>query len=197
MSAQLEMERLRNTYHYQVTSDDGEGRNEIGDFDFQFPSFPLPAHNTASRAIFTLLGCAVGDQVAGQAVGQVQLFSLGVEGLGMGGNNYNSTNFAPGGATNFLRNSNRFLIPNIYEEYDSAAVTTVRGAGGAVSDTVTTPVQRVTGNFQLTNPVSVVCSNPSGNSVNFKLFLDDGTQVPNNANLNTIVLFRIEIVPDS
>jgi len=197
MSAQLELERVRNTYYYQVTSDDGEGRDDIGDFEFQFPAYPLSAHNQSQRAIFTLLGVVVGDQVAAAQIGQVALFSLEVGGLGMMGQSYNSTNFAVGGAANFLRNTNRFMVPNVYEEYDSESTTTVRGAGGAVSDTVSEPVQRLSGNFELNNPYSVVCSNPSGLTVNFKLFLDDGNQVPANAALNTIVLFKIEIVPDS
>ena len=76
MSAQLEMDRIRNTYYYQITSDDGEGRDNIGDFDIQIPPFPQQEHNSASRCIFTLQGLAVGDQVAGQQVGATSFLSV-------------------------------------------------------------------------------------------------------------------------
>lgn len=193
MSAQLEMDRIRNTYYYQITSDDGEGRDNIGDFDIQIPPFPQQEHNSASRCIFTLQGLAVGDQVAGQQVGATSFLSVEINGLGIQPNNYNSTNAVVPGGLPELRQSNRYLIPNVYEEFDS--VSTVRGGGGAVTDNV--PIQRLTGSFDLTNPYVLLCSNPVGKQLNVKLFLDDGDPVGGNANLNTIIRFKIEVIPDS
>ena len=191
MSAQLEMDMIRNTYYYSLSSDDGENYDEIGHFDFQIPPFPQQEHNSASRCILTLQGLAVGDQVAGQAVGATAFLSVEINGLGLSANNYNSTNAIIGGNIR-LTQSNRYLIPNVYEEFDS---TTTNNADATVETTV--PIQRLTGSFDLTNPYVLLCSNPVGKHIDIKLFLDDGTLLPNNANLNTILRFKIEVVPDS
>ena len=190
MSSQLELERITNTYYYAVTSDDGESRTEIGDFDITIPPFPQQLHNSASRCIFTLLGVGIGDQLAGQLVGLTSFISIDIAGLGLNANNYNSD---AGGVVVGMRQTNRLLIPNTEEEF--SAITTIRGGGGAISDTV--PVQGLTGDLDMTNPYVLVCSNPVGKTASFKLFNAGGAQIPANANLNTIVRFKIEIVPDN
>jgi hypothetical protein len=192
MSAQLEMDRIRNTYYYSITSDDGEQNDDIGNFDIQIPPFPQQEHNSASRCIFTLQGLAVGDQVLGQQVGAVPFLSLEVNGLGLNANNYNSTNAIDVGGLPQLRQTNRFLIPNVYEEFESIGTNT---ANAVVVTTV--PTQRLTGSFDLTNPYVLLCSNPVGKHISFRVFDDQGDQLPANVNLNTIVRFKIEIVPDS
>ena len=190
MSAQLELERISNTYYYAFTSDDGESNNDIGNFDITIPSFPQQLHNSASRCIFTLLGVGIGDQVAGQLVGLTPFISIDIAGLGLNANNYNSD---AGGVVVGFRQTNRLLIPNTEEEF--SAITTIRGGGGAISDTV--PVQGLTGDLDMTNPYTVICSNPVGKTASFRLFNAGGGQIPANANLNTIVRFKIEIVPDN
>ena len=214
MSSLLEMERLRNTYYYTLTSADGENFDDIGNFDFQIPTLPQQEHNSAARCIFTLQGFVIGDQVAGQAVGITAYLSLEVNGIGLSGNNYNSTNAIAGGNIT-LRQSNRFLIPNIYEEFDSITATTnttqanststnsadavvITTVNGATTNGVgtTTPVQRLTGAWDLTNPYELLCSNPVGKNIHLKVFLDDGTACPANVNLNTIIRFKIEIIPN-
>ena len=194
MSAQLELERITNTYYYAFTSDDGESRTSIGDFDITIPPFPQQLHNSASRCIFTLLGVGIGDQVAGQLVGLTPFISIDIAGLGLNANNYNSE-ARVGGAVQVprLRQTNRLLIPNTEEEF--SAITTIRGGGGAISDTV--PVQGLTGDLDMTNPYVMICSNPVGKSLSFKVFNAGGGQIPANVNLNTIVRFKIEIVPDN
>ena len=189
MSAQLELERTMNTYYYSITSDDGESSDNIGDFDITIPPFPQQLHNSASRCIFTLLGVGIGDQVAGQLVGLTPFISVDIGGLGLNANNYNSDARV---ADDGIRQTNRFLIPNTEEEF--SAITTIRG-GGAISDTV--PVQGLTGDLDMTNPYTVICSNPVGKTASFRLFNAGGGQIPVNANLNTIVRFKIEIVPDN
>ena len=196
MSAELEYERIRNTYYYSVTSDEGEGQDDIFGFEFQFPPFPFPEHNESQRAIFTLLGMAVGDQSLGQQLGATSFLSLEVAGVGLKGQNYNSTNPLPAGGGHALRNTNRFMVPNIMEGLDIVGVTTVRGAGGAVSDTASVPVQRMSGNLDLNTPLSVLCGNPSGTTAMFKVFGDDGALIGANGNLNTIVRFSIELIPN-
>ena len=190
MSAQLELERISNTYYYAFTSDDGESNNVIGNFDITIPSFPQQLHNSASRCIFTLLGVGIGDQVAGQLVGLTPFISVDIGGLGLNANNYNSDARV---ADDGIRQTTRFLIPNTEEEF--SAITTIRGGGGAISDTV--PVQGLTGDLDMTNPYVMGCSNPVGKTASFRLFNAGGGQIPANANLNTIVRFKIEIVPDN
>tara|TARA_R110000824_G_scaffold320156_1_gene507113 strand:+ start:1113 stop:1685 length:573 start_codon:yes stop_codon:yes gene_type:complete len=190
MSSQLELERITNTYYYAVTSDDGESRTEIGDFDITIPPFPQQLHNSATRCIFTLLGVGIGDQLAGQLVGLTSFISIDIAGLGLNANNYNSD--ARAAADVGMRQTNRFLIPNTEEEF--SAITTIRGGGGAISDTI--PVQGLTGDLDITNPYVMACSNPVGKSLSFKLFNAGGGAIPANGNLNTIVRFKIEIVPN-
>lgn len=196
MSAQLEMDRIKNTYYYTITSDDGEGRDDIGDFDIQIPPFPQQEHNSATKCIFTLQGLAIGDQVLGQNIGATAYLSVEINGLGLQANNYNSTNGVVAGGLPELRQTNRFLIPNIYEEFDSVS-TAPAGAPNVGEIFNNVPTQRLTGNFDLTNPYVLICSNPVGKQINIKVFEDDGTPLGANANLNTIIRFKIELIPDS
>jgi hypothetical protein len=170
MSVQLEADRIRNTYYYALTSDQGdaEGNNDIGSFSFNLPPFPYPEHNSAQRCIFTLQGFVIGDQVINQQIGQTSYFSLEINGLGLSAQNYNSTSNFPAGAGNLhlgLKSSNRFLIPNVYEEYSS---TTTNTANGTIE--TTNPIQRITGSFDLTNPYVLLCSNPVGKQIQSVLF---------------------------
>jgi len=196
MSVQLEAERIRNTYYYTLASDDGEPLDDIGDFTFQIPPFPYPEHNSAQRAIFTLEGCMIGDQVDGQQIGQTSFIGLDIAGLGLSGQNYNSTNAAAPIGLIELRNSNRFLIPNVYEEFDSVSVGRA-GAPNAGEITDNEAIQRLTGNIDMNNPYKLLCGNPVGKTIHFKVFDDNGAEIAPNGNLNTIVKFKIEIIPDS
>lgn len=196
MSSQLELERLKNTYYYCLTSDDAQPPNdEIGLFDYVIPPFPLMEHNSASRCIFTLTGCVIGDQIANQQIGQTSYFSLDIQGLGLSGNNYNSTN-APAGMPGVLRQSNRYFIPNQMEEFSSVSTGPV-GAPNAGEIFNNVPVQRLSGTFDLNNPYNLICSNPVGKPISFRIFNDVGAQIGANAQMNTIIRFHIEVVPDS
>jgi len=192
MSVQLEADRIRNTYYYTLASDDGEPFDDIGDFTFSIPPFPYPEHNSAQRAIFTLKGCMIGDQVINQQVGQTSFFSVEINGLGLNAQNYNSTNAAGGIGLIQLLPTNRYLIPNVYEEFSSTSTNT---ANATIETTV--PIQRLTGNIDLTNPYKILCSNPVGKEVHFKIFNDAGAEIGPNGNLNTIISFSIELIPDS
>lgn len=196
MSVQLEAERIRNTYHYALTSDDAEGRDEIGEFDFLIPPFPFPEHNSAQRCIFTLEGFVIGDQIVNQQIGATSYLSVDIAGLGMSAQNYNSTNNVAGAGVTLIKPSNRFLIPNVYEEFSSESTARAGGpSAGDVFDNV--PIQRMTGNFDMTNPYVLLCSNPVGKQINFKVFNDAGAQIGANGNLNAIIKFKIELIPDS
>ena len=183
-----EYERLSNTYYYQITSEDAGAVDEIGNFVYTFPPFPYPEHNDSQRAIFTLQGCVIGDQVVGQQLGQTSYFSLSIEGLGLRGQSYNTG--MPSGPDGVLpRNTNSFLIPNVYDE---PIVVDNNGAGAITY----TPVQTMAGSYDLSNPIELVCGNPVGKTINFKLFDNAGAPVADNANFNTIVRFRIELIPN-
>ena len=144
--------------------------------------------NDYQRAIFTLQGCVIGDQVVGQQLGQTSYFSLSIEGLGLRGQSYNTG--MPSGPDGVLpRNTNSFLIPNVYDE---PIVVDNNGAGAITY----TPVQTMAGSYDLSNPIELVCGNPVGKTINFKLFDNAGAPVADNANFNTIVRFRIELIPN-
>jgi len=208
MSAEIDYQRLRNTYYYEITSQDGYSIDELGDFDFLIPAYPLAEHNNSQRAIFTLQGCVMGDQILNQQVGATTYFSLEVNGLSGMNNNYNSTQVG-GVAGAMITLSKQFMIPNIYEEYTtitsvltstsvSTAVVGIAPTPGNITTTppvvTTTPIQRLTGSFDLTNPYRLITGNPSGQVIKFKLRNDAGALIGNNANLNTIVRFTIELI---
>jgi len=188
MSAQLEYERLMNTYYYSITSDNGDPRDEIGDFSITIPPFPQKKHNESQRAIFKLYGVVLGDQIVAQQVGQTAYFSIEVSGLNGLNNNYNSTN-AGGVAGALMTTSNRFLIPNLY---DVASTQTGPVGGAAVDETI--PFNKVSGAYDISNPYCFACGNPVGQTLSFKLFNANGAQIGANANLNTIVQFSIELL---
>jgi hypothetical protein len=198
MSVQLEADRIRNTYYYALTSDQGDaGNNDIGSFSFNLPPFPYPEHNSAQRCIFTLQGFVIGDQVLNQQVGQTSYFSVEINGLGLSAQNYNSTSNFPAIAGNpavhlGIKTSNRFLIPNVYEEFSSNTINTA----DATIET-TTPIQRITGIFDLNNPYVLLCSNPVGRDIVCAVFNDQGVQLGANGNMNSILRFKIELIPDS
>ena len=188
MSAELEYQRLRNTYYYEITSDEGYLKRDIGDFDFLIPPYPLVEHNNSQRAIFTLVGCVLGDQVAGQQLGQTTHFSLEINGLGGMSNNYNTTS-AGGVAGQMVMMDKQFMIPNLFDEFSSTGTNN----GDAVTVT-TVPIQRISGAFDLTNPYKLVVGNPSGQILRFILRNSAGALLGANGALRTIVRFQIEIL---
>ena len=188
MSAQLEYERLMNTYYYSLTSQNGDPRNEIGDFSITIPPFPQKKHNESQRAIFKLYGVVIGDQIVAQQVGQTAYFSIEVSGLNGLNNNYNSTN-AGGVAGQLMTTSNRFLIPNLYDAPDSQD----GPIGGALANQ-TTMLNKVSGAYDMSNQYCFACGNPVGQTLSFKIFNAVGAQIGANANLNTIVQFSIELI---
>ena len=189
MSAETEYERLRNTYYYEITSDDGlPPANQIGDFNFLIPPYPLAEHNQSQRAIFTLQGVVVGDQIANQQIGQISFLNCEIQGLGGFNNNYNSTS-AGGVAGQMIMLSKIFMIPNVYDEYTSTGTNTADG-----TIITNTPIQRMSGSFDLTNPYKLICGNPSGQTLRFLMRNDVGALIGNNGNLKTIVRFSIELI---
>ena len=206
MSGELEYERIRNTYHYQVTSDDGEaGMDETENFGFTIPPFPYPEHNDSQRAIFTLKGFVVGDQAVGTQIGATSYLSLEILGL-LRPNSYNTT--MPDFDVTGMRNTTTYLIPNVYEVFDTTTATTNSvgtgvqvGAQNIVTTTIngvvtTTAIQRLTGSFDLSNPYKMICSNPVGTHIAFKVRSDAGALIPQIAGANTIVLFDVELIPN-
>ena len=206
MSGELEYERIRNTYHYQVTSDDGEaGMDETENFGFTIPPFPYPEHNDAQRAIFTLKGFVVGDQAVGTQIGATSYLSLEILGL-LRPNSYNTT--MPDFDVTGMRNTTTYLIPNVYEVFDTTTATTNSvgtGVQAAANNTVTTTIngvvtttaiQRLTGAYDLSNPYKMICSNPVGTHIAFKVRSDAGALIPQIAGANTVVLFDIELIPN-
>lgn len=188
MSAQLEYERLINTYYYSIASQNGDPRDEIGDFSITIPPFPQKKHNESQRAIFKLYGVVIGDQLLAQQVGQTPFFTLEISGLAGLNNNYNSTN-AGGVVGQLMTTSNRFIIPNLYDMPDSQD----GPIGGALANQ-TTMINKITGAFDMSNSYSFACGNPVGQSLSFRIYNDAGAQIGANANLNTMVQFSIELI---
>lgn len=192
MSAELEYERVRNTYYYDITSKRGNaGFNDLGEFSYSLPPFAYPEHNDSQRAIFTLTGCAVADQVLNQQLGASAYFTLDMSGLG-GSKIYNATLPAPAdGSFVGLRQSSSFMIPNVYDEFSSLSTNT---ADAVIITTV--PVQRLSGSLDLSNPYVLNIGNPVGSDIIFKLRNELGVLIGNNANLNTVIKFKIELIPN-
>jgi len=201
MSAELEYNRVRNTYYYQLSSKQGQLRAEAFDFNFHIPPFRYKEHNDSDRCIFTLQGVVCGDQIVGQQIGQSSYFTLQIDGIGLIGQNFNTTVSQVGGAganarqmdTTEMNGTNSFLIPNTMEQYDS---TSTAVAGPNVGDIFNNVVaQHLTGTFDLKNPYVLICSNPVGKTINFRIRSQLGQFLADNVNIQTIVRFKIEIIP--
>lgn len=184
MSSELReyVNRIRYTRSYTFESGCGATGNginaSIGNFDMRIDNTPFPQMESGKRAIFHLKSFYVQDQtVAQRASGGAADFSgffLQISGLGMEQSN-NTTARACG-----KNRGNQFYIPNEFGQADNANSNTY---------------QVLSGGEYKGSPI--LCSNPLGTLLNIQVFpTNTAVRLPANANLESIITFTIELIPD-
>ena len=196
MSLLEKYQRVNNTFTYSISSAGGVDRSdgtgdEIGEFQIYIPPFPFPTHQQSKLAIFTLesffitgqtddayVSAGANGQPANTGAGRFDIsgFYVEVNGLGVRGNNFVNAR------SNSLRSNKAFIIMNEYgaQRKDSAtAEDYARVLSGGRSG------------------VECICSNPSGTTLNVKvLSLDTIDQLTAQAGLDSVINFKIELLPD-
>tara|TARA_R110002126_G_scaffold87473_2_gene210500 strand:- start:454 stop:1032 length:579 start_codon:yes stop_codon:yes gene_type:complete len=179
--------RKKNTFHYSISSLDGELNAEAGKFDFMIPPSPYPEHQGSQYALFKLNSMYVinqnsrltTDRVSGSLDQDLSCFYVSVNGLGiqpsMGSTIQNVR----------IRGTNTFFIPN-----ENAL------------DNLTNNNQypRISGGKTSTE-YEVICSNPSGTSVSIQIFdgesggaqINDGVEDAGEE-FFTVINFSIELL---
>ena len=185
MSSELReyVNRIRYTRSYTFESGCGATGNgindEIGNFDMLIDNTPFPQMESGQRAIFHLKSFYVQEQTVAQRAsgGAIDYsgFFLQITGLGMEQSN-NTTARACG-----RNRGNQFYIPNEFGQADNANSNTY---------------QVLSGGEYKGSPI--LCSNPMGTMLNIKVYPSDTVnQLPDNVNLQSVIHFTIELIPDS
>lgn len=172
--------RKKNTFRYSVASTDGEDFNDSGDFNIQIP--PLAFTNKDSQyCLFRLTSCYIfqqahanaGERASNSLGHDIQGIYVDVQGMGIAPNN-TSTNLNVA-----IRGNNMFFIPNkdAYTKLNNNDM-----------------YQAVSGGMY--EGSDVVCSNPSGQKVRFRIYNAnaDNTIINNDADIITIVNFEVELL---
>jgi hypothetical protein len=172
--------RKKNTFRYSVASMDGEDKNDSGDFDFQIP--PLNFTNKDSQyCLFRLISCYIaqtehanaGERASNSLDHDITGIYVDVQGMGIAPNN-TSTNL-----NGRIRGNNMFYIPN-KEAYTNLGTTDL--------------YQAVSGGIY--EGSQVVCSNPSGQKVRFRIYNANAedTLIPDDADIITFLNFEVELL---
>ena len=179
-------DRIRNTYHYTINSQNCVNTNQAGEFEFIIPPFPYPEHQGSQLGLFKLKECYVcrqgdGSNPAQRASGSADFdpsgFYVRLEGLGFRSQNF--TNFGLVG-TSAQPTSRQFF-------------TIINKDGGADNGTSNIQ-QRVSGGEAI--DMELVVSNPAGTSVMCRVLdVDDGNELADNAQFFTLLHFTIELIP--
>tara|TARA_R110000803_G_scaffold40122_5_gene86469 strand:+ start:317 stop:901 length:585 start_codon:yes stop_codon:yes gene_type:complete len=175
--------RKKNTFRYSVNSADGEPTDSSGDFSFQIP--PLAFTNKDSQyCLFRLTSAYVvqdsianaGKRASGTLNFDIPCLYVDVQGMGIAPNN-TSTNL-----NGRIRGNNMFFIPN------SGALCGLSGVLGNGE------YQCISGGIY--QGAEVVCSNPSAQKVRFRIYDGqlDNTIIPDDADIQTILNFEIELL---
>ena len=195
MSLLDKYQRVLNTYEYSIQSSQGIDRDDgsgdgIGDFQILIPPFPYPTHQQSKVAIFTLqsfhfISQSATQYVSGGANGlpassdyDISSFYVEVNGIGIRPQNYTS------GKSLSLRGCKNFLVVNTIGGVHRAS----GGGAGSISEHVSAGGDC---------GVESICSNPVGSTLRIKVFSGDtGDLIADNANLDSIIRFKIELLPD-
>jgi hypothetical protein len=174
--------RKKNTFRYSIKSSDGNTKDNSGEFNFQIP--PLNGTNKDSQyclfrfnSFYTMNEeCAnAGDRPSNSLQYDIPAFFVEINGLGLSPNNFNTNLNAR------LRGSNIFFIQN------TLGLTNDNGLLG-------------NGDYQVLcggeyEKSEVVCSNPSGTSINVIVrdALTDAI-IPNSVDIVSVLNFEIELL---
>lgn len=179
-------DRVRNTYHYTINSQNCVNTNEAGEFEFIIPPFPYPEHQGSQLGLFRLKECYVCRQGSGAVAAQrasnsadfdVSGFYVRLEGLGFRSQNF--TNFGAVGTAAQPSARQFFTIVN---------------KDGGCDNGTSNIYQRVSGGEAI--DMELVVSNPSGTAVKCRVLdMDDGLELNDNAQFFTLIHFTIELIP--
>lgn len=170
-------ERVRNTYYYTIESDQGNPEDDLGDFEITIPPFPYPEHQGSQLGILKITGFHILGQTDTQRIPasgyDTSGFYVIISGVGLRGQSFMNTKSAS------LRQQRAFFVPNLY---------------GTGSTSKATTYNRISGSNEL-NQV-VLCSNPAGTSLRVEVLdIDTGNKIVDNAVLQSVIEFSIELVP--
>ena len=175
--------RIRNTRTFSFDSACGATGNGInanlGNFDMLIENRPFPQAVMGSRAIFKLISFYVVAQTSDQrASGDIDfdnnMFYIQINGLGM---------------ENSLSSSSRACGPNSRGNHFCV----INKFGGADNQN-SAQYQRVSGG-EYDGP-EVLCSKPLGSLINVRVFDNDGDEITNNGELNAVITFSIQLIPE-
>ena len=191
-----EYDRLRNTYFYTIESAEGlEDDDEISRFSVNIPPFPYPEHQGSQRCIFTLHDFYVIGQDDGERLTQtgepsvaggedISGFHLRVMGIGLRNQDFST---ALGGGFQ-LQGTNIFSVFNKFGQVNSL------NAGNTAVDN--SDAKTMAGASDIDE--QRLCSNPAGTTMTCEVVsMDTGVKLAANANLNVLVKFSIEVVPEN
>lgn len=175
--------RLRNTRTFSFDSacgGTGNGINaKLGNFDMLIENRPFPQNVYGSRCIFKLISYYIVEETAEQrASGSIDvdtsLFFIQISGLGL---------------ENSLSTTSRVCGPN-----SRANHFTIINKFGQADNQNSANYQRVSGG--LYEGPEILCSNPIGTLLNVKVFDIGGDEIGDNEELNAVLNFSIEMIPD-
>jgi len=180
----IEYEKLRNTYHYTISSRNCVTNNDPGTFQFTLPPFPYPEHQGSQIGIFRLKeayicnqGTIAADRVSGNAGFDPSGFYVSFNGIGFRPQNF--TNLGQGGTTAEPLPRSFFFVPNPDGGGDNANSNIYQRISGGRADDLEVPV-----------------SNPAGTTITVELRdVDDGLIVPDSNNYFTLLHFTVELLP--
>mgnify|MGYP003116688194 CR=1 FL=1 len=199
MSLLEKYQRVRNTFSYSIQSSQGTERNDntgddIGKFQLDIPPFPFPENQQSKLGIFTLesfyfTAQGIDEYISSGANGlpansleDISGFYVEINGLGLRPQLY-TTNL--GGN---LRSNKMFPIMNEYGRIR-------RFSDGADPPVYTNDFARVNSGGE--SGKEVICSNPSGSVLQVRVYsMDDGELIADQDNLESIINFKIEMLPD-
>jgi hypothetical protein len=179
-------DRVRNTYHYTINSQNCVNTNQAGEFEFIIPPFPYPEHQGSQIGLFSLKECYIcrqgdGSVPAQRASGSADFDPSGLyvrlEGLGFRSQNF--TNFGTVGS---------------HQQPSARQFFTVLNENGGADNGTSNIQQRVSGGKAV--DMELVVSNPSGTAVKCRVLdMDDGNVLADNAQFFTCIHFTIELIP--
>jgi hypothetical protein len=199
MSLLEKYQRVRNTFSYSIQSSQGNERNdftgdEIGSFQVEIPPYPFPENQQSKLGIFTLesfyfTSQGIDDYVSGGVNGlpansldDISGFYVEINGLGLRPQLYTTNRIGN------LRSNKMFPIMNQYGRIR-------RFSDGADPPVYTNDFARVNSGGECGK--EVICSNPSGSVLQVNVYsMDDGEIISDQAGLDSIINFKIEMLPD-
>lgn len=196
MSLLEKYQRIRNTFSYSIQSSQGIERtdgtgDEIGKFQIEIPNVPFPENQQSKLGIFTLESFYFTSQnetiyISNGPTGlpeedgtdyefDVSGFFVEVNGLGVRPQLFTTAKDSK------LRSNKIFSIINEYGKR-------------RMNDTDVFEGNRVVCGGECNK--SVICSNPTGSTLQVKIFsMDSGEQIADQG-IDSIIQFKIELLPD-